>query len=54
MAWVHDYKHVSLHYYVIHELLFVFYLITRGVWVSLRAPRLFPGSTEHPASPADR
>ena len=31
-----------------------FFLITRVVRVSLRAPRLIPGSTEHLASPVDR
>ena len=27
-----------------------FFLVTRGVRVSLRAPQLFPGPIEHPAS----
>ena len=36
------------------EHLFFFFLITRGVRASLRAPRLIPGPTEHPASPVDR
>ncbi|KAI5599894.1 hypothetical protein BDE02_02G226400 [Populus trichocarpa] len=31
---------------------FFFFLVTRGVRASLRAPQLIPGSTEHPASPA--
>jgi hypothetical protein len=36
----------SIYYYY-------FFLITRGVRVSLRVPRLFPGSTEHLASPIE-
>jgi hypothetical protein len=35
-------------------LIYIFFLVTRGVRVSLRAPQLIPGSTEHPASPVDR
>jgi hypothetical protein len=33
---------------------YYFFLVTRGVWASFRAPQLIPGSTEHPASPVDR
>jgi hypothetical protein len=33
---------------------FFFFLVTRGVRVSLRAPQLIPGPTEHPASPVGR
>jgi len=33
---------------------FFFFLVTRGVRASLRAPQLIPGSTEHPASPVDK
>jgi hypothetical protein len=31
-----------------------FFLVTRGVRASLRAPQLIPGPTEHPASPVGR
>ena len=31
-----------------------FFFVTRGVWVSLHAPQLILGPTEHPASPVDR
>jgi hypothetical protein len=31
-----------------------FFFLTRDVRASLRAPRLIPGSTEHPVSPIGR
>jgi hypothetical protein len=32
----------------------VFFLVTRGVRASLRAPQLIPGPTEHPVSPVGK
>jgi hypothetical protein len=36
------------------EISFFFFFITQGVRVNLRAPRLIPGSTEHPKSPVGK
>ena len=37
-----------------HLSIYFFFFDDRGVWASLRAPQLIPGSTEHPASPMNR
>ena len=35
-------------------LIYIFFLVTRGVRVSLRAPQLIPGPIKHPTNPVDK
>ena len=37
-------------FFVIFNLILLFFLVTQGVRASLRAPQPIPGPTEHPAS----
>jgi hypothetical protein len=46
--------YVNIRMFCVCLILLLFFLVTRGVWASFRAPQLIPGSTEHPASPVDR
>jgi len=38
----------------IYIYIYIFFLVTRGVRVSLRAPQLIPGPIKHPTNPVDK